>query len=227
MTSLNPTSRYATLHVLAALLAGASLAACSEPDSPGETPDPDGGTLDAGQDADRQDDAGEDADTSGEDEETGEDLGPTHVTPDDFNFVGAFRVPSAQFGVSNMNFSEGPIALHPERNSVFLVGHAHQQAIAEFEIPELVNSSVVAELNTAPDPLQGFAGVLNRVDNPQAIDRVGGLAFLEDGEGEGYDLLIHAYEYYDAPADNTHTTLMLRDPDDLQGSEVDGYYEFQ
>ncbi|TXD36958.1 hypothetical protein FRC98_09460 [Lujinxingia vulgaris] len=220
--------------LLSALLTASALTACSGDDDPaqnspadtGEHHDADATSPDTEAPDTETPDAEDDAEDSSDDAQQ-PDPDDARVTPDAFNFVGAFRVPAGEFGNSSMNYSEGPIALHPERPSVFLVGHSHHQAIAEFTIPELVDSAVVAELNVAQAPLQGFASVLNRAENPQSIDRIGGLAFIEDGEGQGYDLLIHAWEYYDAPADNTHTTLMLRDPDDLEGSAVDGYYELQ
>ena len=87
----------------------------------------------------------------------------------DFRFVGAFRLPSRKYGQSDLNYSEGPIAFNPYRQSLFIVGHAQQQAIAEFVIPELVNSTVVAELNMAADPIQPFATILDRASggNPE------------------------------------------------------------
>ncbi|TXD33770.1 hypothetical protein FRC96_14950 [Lujinxingia vulgaris] len=232
----NPTQSHHRLALrLSALLTACALSACSGDDAPGQTPSPDTGEhqdADApSPDADAHD--SDPPDTQTPDVDDGEDSGDAaqpdpedpRVTMDDFSFVGAFRVPASRFGASSMNFSQGPIALHPERNSVFLVGHNYDQAIAEFTIPDLVNSSVLTELNTAERPVQRFASVLDRLDNPQRLDRLGGMAFLEDGEG--YDLLVHAWQYYDAPADKTHTTLMLRDPDDLEGSAVDGFYELE
>ena len=144
----------------------------------------------------------------------------------DLQYAGAFRVPADEFGESSMNYSEGPMALGADGATVFLVGHAHQQAIAEFTIPELVNSNVVTELNMADAPVQSFASVLGRPSdgNTQSIDRVGGMYLVTDASG-GSQLLVNAYEYYDAPGDNSHTTLVVRDAADLAESTIDGYYE--
>jgi hypothetical protein len=43
----------------------------------------------------------------------------------------------------------------------------------------------------------------------------------------GPELLVNAYEYYDAPGDNRLSMLVVRDADDLAESEVDGYFEVQ
>jgi len=144
---------------------------------------------------------------------------PELVYVDDFEFAGAFRVPADMYGASELNYSEGPIAV--EGTSFYVVGHAHQQAIAEFTMPELVASETISDLNMAGAPDQVFVQVLDRVaDNPQAIDRVGGMKVI-DGE-----LVVNGYEYYDAAGDNTHTTLVVRDASDLAAGVVDGFFSF-
>jgi len=145
----------------------------------------------------------------------------------DFHYVGAFRLPSRKYGQSDLNYSQGPIAFNPDRQSLFIVGHAHHQAIAEFVIPELVDSTVLTELNMAGDPIQPFARILNRASggNPQGNNRIGGMLYVSGPDGP--ELLVNAYEYYDAPGDNTLSMLVLRDADDLTASQVDGYFEVQ
>mgnify|MGYP006295034333 FL=1 len=49
----------------------------------------------------------------------------------------------------------------------------------------------------ADDPTQPFSSVLDRLDNPQGVNRIGGMAVFEGNAG--YELLLNAYEYYDAP----------------------------
>ncbi len=140
------------------------------------------------------------------------------ITFDDFDYVGAFALPADEFGQSSLNFSEGPIDV--DGDSLYIVGHNHQQAIAEFTIPELVDSTNIADLNTATPPAQNFAAVLDRVPvNDQNINRIGGLEY-HDGQ-----LIVNGYEYYDAAADNTDTTLVIRDADQLATSKVDGYFQ--
>jgi hypothetical protein len=145
---------------------------------------------------------------------------------EDMVYEGAFRVPSSKYGVSEMNFSEGPIAYNPENHSVFLVGHAHQQAVAEFRIPELSESTVLADLAMAEAPIQPFVAVLDKATdgNPQKLDRIGGLHVFEGPTGAR--LLVNAYEYYDAAADNSLTSLLVGDAADLAGSEPEGFFAF-
>jgi hypothetical protein len=145
----------------------------------------------------------------------------------DFRYVGAFRLPSRKYGQSDLNYSEGPIAFNPDRQSLFIVGHAHQQAIAEFAIPELVNSTVVAELKMATEPIQPFVTILDRASggNPEGNNRIGGMLYVAGPKGP--QLLVNAYEYYDAPGDNTRSMLVFRDANHLAASAIDGYFEVQ
>ena len=136
-------------------------------------------------------------------------------------YVGAFRIPAEDQGSSDMNYSEGPIAYNATNHSLFMVGHSHDQEIAEFRIPELNNSSELAELKMAEN-LQPFATHLNQTTsgNPQGLDRIGGMIKVDD------QLIINAYEYYDAPGDNTLTTLINRTASNLSQGIKDGYFEF-
>ncbi|MHC4400622.1 MAG: hypothetical protein ACYTG0_13180, partial [Planctomycetota bacterium] len=146
---------------------------------------------------------------------------------EDFQYVGAFRLPSRKYGESDLNYSQGPIALNPDRHSLFIVGHAHQQAIAEFAIPELVDGTDLADLNMAGDPIQPFATVLDRASggNPEGNNRIGGMLYVSGPDGP--ELLVNAYEYYDAPGDNRLSMLVVRDANDLAKSDVDGYFKLQ
>ncbi len=132
---------------------------------------------------------------------------PPILAVGDFTYDGAFRLPADDFGVSNLNYAQGPLALGEDAASIFIVGHTYDQAIAEFEIPALIAGTTVGDLAMAEPPTQPFARVLDRPagGNPQALDRITGLT-VHDGQ-----LLVNAIEYYDAPGDNTHTTLVVHD----------------
>ncbi len=141
----------------------------------------------------------------------------------DLTYAGAFRLPADTYGASSMNYAEGPIAYNPGRHTLFVVGHSHQQALAEFAIPPLVTSQALTDLLIADPPRQAFATVLDKVNggNPQALDRIGGLVCLETQAGR--ELMVNSYEYYDAPADNSLSTFIVRDADNLAASSIDGF----
>lgn len=145
----------------------------------------------------------------------------------DLKYVGAFRLPAKTYGSSSLNYAQGPIALGAEGKSLFIVGHAHHQAIAEFTIPELVAGEDLSKLKIAGDPIQPFAKVLDRPagGNPQGNNRIGGMLCLAGPDGP--ELLVNTYEYYDAPGDNTQSMLVVRNAGNLARSKVDGYYQVQ
>ena len=111
------------------------------------------------------------------------------------HYRGAFRLPASTFGLSSLNYSEGPLEYNGNNHSIFIVGHAQQQNIAEFSIPKIVNSTVLADLKMASAPLQAFTPVLERASggNPQSLDRIGGMEFVDSPSGP--QLVINAYEY--------------------------------
>lgn len=146
---------------------------------------------------------------------------------ENLTYKGAFRIPADTYGNSDINYSEGPIAYNPDRHSLFMVGHAHQQAIAEFAIPEITLSESLADLTFAPPPLQNFVSFLEETPdgNPEGIDRIGGMLYVADGETA--KLVVNAYEYYDAPGDNTVSTLIIEDAKGLENSDTRGYLKFE
>ncbi len=143
------------------------------------------------------------------------------ITYSEFSYEGAFRLPASRFGVSDLNYSQGPIEYNKTNHSLFVVGHNHQQAIAEFSIPPLVKSSVISDLNMASAPIQDFSYVLSRMSggNSQNLNRIGGMKVIEGPNG--LELLVNAHEYYDANTDATRSMIAIRNANNLAGS-IDG-----
>jgi hypothetical protein len=150
------------------------------------------------------------------------------ATLGDLSYIGAFRVPAAEFGISSLNYSEGPIAYDAADDSVYLVGHTYQQAVIEFAVPTLVGGSMLGDLAMAATPLQTFTSMLDRPpyqDADNILNRIGGLALVPTGGGASA-LLVNAYEYYDAPGDNWLTTMVVSDADDMADADVGGFHAF-
>ncbi len=137
-------------------------------------------------------------------------------------YQGAFSIPGGEQGESRADYSAGQIAYNRANDSLFIAGFSLDGAIAEVSIPALVNSTDVNALNSATY-LQDFFQVLSKTpdSNPQNIDRITGLFFYEE------KLIVNGLEYYDAPANNTQTTLVLDNASDMAGSTIEGYYELQ
>jgi hypothetical protein len=140
-----------------------------------------------------------------------------------FEYQGAFRLPVKKYGSSRLSYLNGNFAINESNNSFFIAGHQHHQAIAEFTIPELKKETKSAKLNLS-EILQSFQSILlnkKRLKNPQKINRITGMEVIEG------ELFVNGVEYYDAKADNTHTTFIIRDISDLSNSKVDGFFSLQ
>ena len=146
---------------------------------------------------------------------------------EDFRYLGAFRLPDDTFGASSPNYSQGPLEYDAASRTIYIVGHSHHQAIAEFPVPVLICSKQIAESNMCADPIQNFVQILGRTTggNPQNLNRIGGIEIFDEPEGK--KLLVNAYEYYDAPGDNSQTSAIVGDADDIAGSVINGFYTFQ
>lgn len=144
------------------------------------------------------------------------------VQMDVLEYQGAFIIPSAVYGESSADDVAGQMEYNPVRHSLFFAGKFTQGAVAEFSIPDLVNTTTVSLLNTAT-VLQDFRRVLHQTTdgNPQSIDRVTGLKLLNG------KLIVNGVGFYDAAADNTHTTLVIEDANNIATSTISGYYELQ
>ncbi len=116
------------------------------------------------------------------------------VQPGSLKYEGAFRVPKNTINGSSFNWGGTAIAFNKNNHSLFIVGHDHDQLVAEISIPNVVKSSLRGSLETA-EIIQPFAdasdGRMDKVDDDGAI-KVGGLYVRRNR------LYGTAYSYYDA-----------------------------
>ncbi|MEM5498077.1 hypothetical protein WNY77_11775 [Paraglaciecola mesophila] len=136
-------------------------------------------------------------------------------------YLGGFTLPHVPNDpISNFSYAAGAFAISEDGNSVFIVGHTRDQAIAELNIPEFTGRSNIKDMKRASFK-QGFSKLFTKVRdrNSQKINRITGMKIIEG------QLFVNAMTYYDGGSDNTHTTLILRTPDDLEASKVAGFFE--
>jgi len=134
----------------------------------------------------------------------------------ELTYMGAFRLNSGTYGDSNVNYAIGILAYSPTRNSIFITGHAHHNAIAEFPVPELGIATLVSDLPVAT-PIQKFQQYFNTLPNEEGINRITGI-WIQDGQ-----LIVNAENWYDAAGDNVDTTFVVRNATDLQG-DFNGFF---
>ena len=119
--------------------------------------------------------------------------GPSLLKQADLIYQGAFRLPRGKAGKSSFDYGGSALAYNPANDSLFIVGHDHQQMVGEISIPSIVNSSQINHLSTA-QVLQPFTevteGKMFTVDS--GTIKIGGLMVYRG------KLYITAYSYYDA-----------------------------
>ncbi len=145
---------------------------------------------------------------------------------ENLQYQGAFRLKASDFGESSINYAQGPLAYNPANASLFIVGHSHHQAVAEFKIPQIRQTDEMANLSIVEKPLQPFSRILNRATggNLQKLDRIGGMAIIPAPSGP--KLIVNAYRYYDAPGKVSMTTCVISNLSKLINTEVEGFYSF-
>jgi len=148
-------------------------------------------------------------------------VNPALISIKNLAFAGAFTVPADKYQQSTMNYSEGVMEINGD--TMFIVGHDRDDAIAQFRVPRLVRSENIKDLNSSGPPVQGFAEILNRATggNSQGLDQIVGLEMLNGS------LIVNAIEYYDAPNDNNLTTFVVADASQLETSEVSRMHSMQ
>ncbi|MEM7256541.1 MAG: Ig-like domain-containing protein, partial [Pseudomonadota bacterium] len=144
---------------------------------------------------------------------------PPLLAFDQLSYVGGFSLPPNTYGESSLNYADGVIEVNGD--SLFIVGHDHDDAIAEFEIPPLIGSYEIDGLNSAGAPRQSFSRIINRISagNAEGLDKIVGL------ERVGDSLVVNLMEYYDGAGNNETTTVVLEDAYNLSGSSVSALHK--
>lgn len=138
-----------------------------------------------------------------------------------FQYLGAFRFPGSVFGDSRIAYSSGVFTLGNHNESIFITGNLKLNGIAEFSIPQLSLDKNI-DLWSYATMIQPFSNFLtDRLNNSQKLNRVSGMDYIED------ELFVNAIEYYDAAADNTESTFIIKTPANLKNSKVNGFFNFR
>ncbi len=144
------------------------------------------------------------------------------------SYKGGFRVNAGQHGdtiYSAADYSTGIFTVSESGNSIFLAGNPREQRIAEFEIPEIVNTRDIIEMVKADNFLQEFEifhDPETRYDSGIAgFFRFSGLIAI-DGK-----LIVHAFNWYDANGTETDTTSVIVDSNNLATSEIIGPFQLE
>ncbi len=142
-------------------------------------------------------------------------------------FKGGFRLSAAKFGDSDyasLSYSPGPIAFNPQNNSLFVISHEREQAVAEFAIPEITNSRNPEDYAVGNYVLQDFSvfhGTTRVNTGIENYFRITGLAHLNGR------LVVNYMDWYDAGGQEKDTTVVFEDASQLDSSTVTGPYQLE
>ena len=139
-------------------------------------------------------------------------------------YVGAFRVPTSQQGASTVAYGGTALAFNPANNSLFLVGHRNDQAIAEIAIPsKIVNSSSISSLTSATF-LQPFTKITSKIPNMPSNLSSGGVPVIGGLMVSNGQLIGTMYNDYDASGSVKVSHFKLSSTN-LSTASVSGLYQ--
>lgn len=147
-------------------------------------------------------------------------------TPDDINlplgleaafdieYQGAFRVEAD--GESSSDYAVGTLGFNPDNNSIFMAGHSHHNAIAEFEIPSKLSfETQIANIAEAP-VLQSYVQILGKQEVGNVTDKITGILYHKQ------NLLVTSEIWYDGSASNTDNLQVFTNALDIRSSDHKG-----
>lgn len=154
---------------------------------------------------------------------------------DAFGYLGAFKMDyNTKYGDSQGRAASAVFELSADRESFYFGGRKKDTSIGEFDLPSLSPSTDYDALPVAA-VVQQYSSIIGTdsvhsdydgarlpTGNVEDLDRITGLLLRDDGS-----LVANAVKYYDGGADNTQTTLVIRDADNLATSEVLGFFSYE
>ncbi|QFR38967.1 hypothetical protein A9Q91_01905 [Candidatus Gracilibacteria bacterium 28_42_T64] len=147
----------------------------------------------------------------------------------DLKYTGAFIIPTGTYGVAGTPYSEGKIAYNPDNHSLFLSTvdsnnpdtdfTVPDSVLGEFSIPNISMSEDRLDLSPAVN-IQGFIDLYD--DAPaSSLERISGM-YYKNGE-----LFVNGLVFYDASANGTDTSLVIRDANAMGSSQIDGIFKME
>ena len=132
----------------------------------------------------------------------------------DMEYVGSFRV--AGSGDSNSNYAVGALGHNSQNNSLYMAGHSHHNAIAEFEIPADLSFEENVENITIASVFQNYITILDKKDDGNDTNKITGILSYKD------NLLVTSEIWYDAGGTNIDNLQVFSTANSLSTSAYKG-----
>lgn len=149
------------------------------------------------------------------------------VTAESLKYQGGFRLSSSKYGETDnarLSYSPGTIAFNSENNSLYVVGHSYEQGIAEFKIPNVVNSLDMNDFEVGDTVLQNFSNFYETERVDTGIDNFFRITGMEK---IGSKLVVNYINWYDANGTETDTSIVYENADDLANSDIYGPFQIE
>lgn len=137
----------------------------------------------------------------------------------DIEYLGAFRVNAG--GESGSDWAVGTLGFNPDNNSLFMAGHAHHNAIAEFKIPSKLSfSPKVANISNAA-VLQKYVKILAKKDIGNKTNKINGMLYYKK------NLLVSSEIWYDGNGGNRDNLQIFSNAHNISSSDYKGMLQVE
>jgi hypothetical protein len=137
----------------------------------------------------------------------------------DVEYLGAFR--ALADGGSTSNYAVGTLGFNPDNNSIYLAGHAHHNAIAEFAIPDEISLSDDSSDVVLADVLQNYVTILNKREEGNQTNKINGILYYNE------NLLVTSEIWYDGSGTNKDNLQTFTKANDLGSSSYTGMLQLK
>ena len=134
-------------------------------------------------------------------------------------YLGAFRALAG--GESTSHYAVGTLGFNPNNNSIYLAGHAQQNAIAEFGIPDELSFETNAANVVLAEVLQDYVNILGKKEIGNLNNRINGILYYNE------NLLVSSEIWYDANANNMDNLQVFTNASDIASSDVKGMLQIE
>lgn len=137
----------------------------------------------------------------------------------DIEYLGAFRVLAE--GESTSDYAVGALGFNPDNNSLFMAGHAHHNAIAEFAVPTEFSFEKHPANITEAAVLQKYVNILSKKEIGNSTDKINGILFYQQ------NLIVSSEIWYDGGASNADNLQVFSNANDLLSSPYKGMLQLE
>nr|WP_297348002.1 hypothetical protein [uncultured Glaciecola sp.] len=132
----------------------------------------------------------------------------------DIEYLGSFRMLAG--GRSTSDYAIGTLGHNAQSNSLYMAGHAQHNAIAEFEIPEILSFDENIENIIKANVFQDYVTILDKKDIGNQTNRITGILNYKDS------MLVTSEIWYDGGGSNRDNLQVFATPNNLTSSSYKG-----